>query len=146
MMYLIFFFQAEDGIRDLTVTGVQTCALPICLAEARIGRTHEREHEDAESRAERNHHSSERVQIVPAQADIDRQAYDHEGPADVCEQAGQDAPGSSRLECRLALERRGDFVDRQSMPRDEIDDLDEGVVLVAHRVPTTQPMNSTLPA
>src|SRR2546430_10387046 len=28
-----FFFQAEDGIRDLTVTGVQTCALPIspCL-------------------------------------------------------------------------------------------------------------------
>src|SRR6266853_5722672 len=31
-MFLIaffFFFQAEDGIRDLTVTGVQTCALPI---------------------------------------------------------------------------------------------------------------------
>src|SRR2546427_4784640 len=28
---LFFFFQAEDGIRDLTVTGVQTCALPICL-------------------------------------------------------------------------------------------------------------------
>src|SRR2546430_8586199 len=27
---LHFFFQAEDGIRDLTVTGVQTCALPIC--------------------------------------------------------------------------------------------------------------------
>src|SRR5688572_23688090 len=25
-----FFFQAEDGIRALTVTGVQTCALPIC--------------------------------------------------------------------------------------------------------------------
>src|SRR5207245_3073181 len=27
---LVFFFQAEDGIRDATVTGVQTCALPIC--------------------------------------------------------------------------------------------------------------------
>src|SRR5688572_30967097 len=26
---MFFFFQAEDGIRDLTVTGVQTCALPI---------------------------------------------------------------------------------------------------------------------
>src|SRR2546430_5024886 len=26
---LVFFFQAEGGIRDLTVTGVQTCALPI---------------------------------------------------------------------------------------------------------------------
>src|SRR2546427_5854158 len=28
--HFFFFFQAEDGIRDLTVTGVQTCALPIC--------------------------------------------------------------------------------------------------------------------
>src|SRR5205085_7996380 len=28
---MFFFFQAEDGIRDLTVTGVQTCALPILL-------------------------------------------------------------------------------------------------------------------
>src|SRR2546430_6997342 len=28
-MLICFFFQAEDGIRDLTVTGVQTCALPI---------------------------------------------------------------------------------------------------------------------
>src|SRR5690554_3429471 len=28
---LAFFFQAEDGIRDADVTGVQTCALPICL-------------------------------------------------------------------------------------------------------------------
>src|SRR2546430_9409626 len=27
----LFFFQAEDGIRDLTVTGVQTCALPISM-------------------------------------------------------------------------------------------------------------------
>src|SRR2546430_10715097 len=36
-----FFFQAEDGIRDLTVTGVQTCALPIfrskTLVEIRLG-------------------------------------------------------------------------------------------------------------
>src|SRR2546421_884337 len=29
-----FFFQAEDGIRDLIVTGVQTCALPISAAQA----------------------------------------------------------------------------------------------------------------
>src|SRR2546430_9658651 len=32
-----FFFQAEDGIRDLTVTGVQTCALPICAVRDRPG-------------------------------------------------------------------------------------------------------------
>src|SRR5256885_12005494 len=31
---LCFFFQAEDGIRDYKVTGVQTCALPIFLAHA----------------------------------------------------------------------------------------------------------------
>src|SRR5256885_14170288 len=29
---ILFFFQAEDGIRDYKVTGVQTCALPIALA------------------------------------------------------------------------------------------------------------------
>ena len=31
MMLVTFFFQAEDGIRDGHVTGVQTCALPICF-------------------------------------------------------------------------------------------------------------------
>src|SRR5256885_5744611 len=32
-----FFFQAEDGIRDYKVTGVQTCALPICPAGSAPG-------------------------------------------------------------------------------------------------------------
>src|SRR2546430_5299802 len=31
-----FFFQAEDGIRDLTVTGVQTCALPISVTWTKV--------------------------------------------------------------------------------------------------------------
>ena len=31
----VFFFQAEDGIRDYKVTGVQTCALPICINPGR---------------------------------------------------------------------------------------------------------------
>src|SRR3712207_7009074 len=31
--YCFFFFQAEDGIRDIGVTGVQTCALPIFLLQ-----------------------------------------------------------------------------------------------------------------
>src|SRR5690348_17786812 len=30
LFFFFFFFQAEDGIRDGRVTGVQTCALPIC--------------------------------------------------------------------------------------------------------------------
>src|SRR5438270_13043051 len=50
---LFFFFQAEDGIRDLTVTGVQTCALPICArAEGRlrggVGVTARRQQPDVE--------------------------------------------------------------------------------------------------
>src|SRR5690625_4642051 len=37
-MFIVFFFQAEDGIRDGHVTGVQTCALPIFpLRGARAG-------------------------------------------------------------------------------------------------------------
>src|SRR5205807_3945454 len=34
-MFFCFFFQAEDGIRDYKVTGVQTCALPILISSAR---------------------------------------------------------------------------------------------------------------
>src|SRR5206468_7008584 len=33
-LLVFFFFQAEDGIRDLIVTGVQTCALPISASTA----------------------------------------------------------------------------------------------------------------
>src|SRR6266542_1416598 len=32
----LFFFQAEDGIRDATVTGVQTCALPIWIGTTAV--------------------------------------------------------------------------------------------------------------
>src|SRR2546426_5858445 len=42
--FFFFFFQAEDGIRDYKVTGVQTCALPICPARQvlRLGEELER--------------------------------------------------------------------------------------------------------
>src|SRR5437867_13102229 len=43
-MLVVFFFQAEDGIRDRTVTGVQTCALPI-FGQAE---PHEGQHGDGE--------------------------------------------------------------------------------------------------
>src|SRR5258706_13571920 len=36
MMLFFFFFQAEDGIRDWSVTGVQTCALPISLCRTHL--------------------------------------------------------------------------------------------------------------
>src|SRR5690606_40493317 len=44
ILILFFFFQAEDGIRDFHVTGVQTCALPICGATAFLAALAERLH------------------------------------------------------------------------------------------------------
>src|SRR3970282_2773807 len=58
-MLFCFVFQAEDGIRDLYVTGVQTCALPIylhSLTERRFGR---RPSSDPHGR-EAEHRSEER--------------------------------------------------------------------------------------
>src|SRR2546425_11710508 len=51
--FIFFFFQAEDGIRDKLVTGVQTCALPIYLPargidRERPGRARSHEREDDE--------------------------------------------------------------------------------------------------
>src|SRR5687767_15604170 len=37
-IFFFFFFQAEDGIRDKLVTGVQTCALPIFVGRRSLGR------------------------------------------------------------------------------------------------------------
>src|SRR5438445_7667845 len=39
-MCFCFFFQAEDGIRDIGVTGVQTCALPILVSVAVDAKAH----------------------------------------------------------------------------------------------------------
>src|SRR5439155_17962759 len=57
-VFLVFFFQAEDGIRDGHVTGVQTCALPIYAAAdgrrrrfARGGRRRSRGPRDMSGRA-----------------------------------------------------------------------------------------------
>src|SRR5256886_7270573 len=46
--FMFFFFQAEDGIRDLTVTEVQTCALPISRAALRARLVHPATHEQVD--------------------------------------------------------------------------------------------------
>src|SRR5439155_3742933 len=52
-LLFFFFFQAEDGIRDGHVTGVQTCALPICDADDGGQRTDgDRDRRGAERRPE----------------------------------------------------------------------------------------------
>src|SRR5437762_8347094 len=66
--FFFFFFQAEDGIRDTSVTGVQTCALPICHLFRREPGVlpHRRDHrdpdvgEDVGGRAPDREHAEER--------------------------------------------------------------------------------------
>src|SRR5207248_7520509 len=57
MTSLYFFFQAEDGIRDRTVTGVQTCALPILHVHMNYGGAYHNTpgHLAAQARAEDLH-------------------------------------------------------------------------------------------
>src|SRR2546427_7937112 len=65
---VFFFFQAEDGIRDLTVTGVQTCALPILALRATVylgllGREGLRE--VAELCVQKTHHAARLAAAIP---------------------------------------------------------------------------------
>src|SRR5438270_10355120 len=57
LYFCFFFFQAEDGIRDLTVTGVQTCALPILIHL--VGEEADADDEEAED-GQRDQHLDER--------------------------------------------------------------------------------------
>src|SRR5688572_14576253 len=54
-----FFFQAEDGIRDLTVTGVQTCALPISLRRGAVRDRQVRAPADRSAEARRGRQGAE---------------------------------------------------------------------------------------
>src|SRR5258708_10081594 len=53
LWFFFFFFQAEDGIRDDLVTGVQTCALPILLPEHHFRRARVLRTDDADRAPER---------------------------------------------------------------------------------------------
>src|SRR5688500_19279909 len=64
---LLFFFQAEDGIRDYKVTGVQTCALPIYLSFPEIGKLFNDKHHSTVM------YSVEKIdQLRAGDADLDR--------------------------------------------------------------------------
>src|SRR5699024_12094325 len=66
---VFFFFQAEDGIRDRNVTGVQTCALPILRSGTRSARP------PSLSRAGRRHEGTGPVTLTPVRAYPDRVDY-----------------------------------------------------------------------
>src|SRR5207249_9197920 len=95
-LFRLFFFQAEDGIRDRNVTGVQTCALPISHGVDRLqglplGPGADGQHGDDRAGAEDDPQRREhRAQPVAAQAldaraegfaDIDHRAASVGGPA-----------------------------------------------------------------
>src|SRR5688572_31828611 len=86
-----FFFQAEDGIRDLTVTGVQTCALPICRRRpsraARVGRLDDR-----------RRNSCRRYAVRDPGARAGRRGRSEEHTSELQSQ--------SNLVCRLLLEKK----------------------------------------
>src|SRR5688572_31326339 len=94
--YCFFFFQAEDGIRDLTVTGVQTCALPISTAAA-IRAVHRR--------IQRGARRAPRVRLVPPRpfgcaagsvGEVRRRSEEHTS----------ELQSQSNLVCRLLLEKK----------------------------------------
>src|SRR2546430_6560795 len=86
MLFFFFFFQAEDGIRDLTVTGVQTCALPICEGVEFRGRT----------------------RISPKRAAEDLLKIDGHGARHMgrSEEHTSELQSQSNLVCRLLLEKK----------------------------------------
>src|SRR5437870_13149537 len=91
---VLFFFQAEDGIRDGHVTGVQTCALPICHGQAR---TVER---DGEAEV------AERCRAVLAQPDVAglEVAVNDAAPVRVLQRAADFASDTHRFVRREAVE------------------------------------------
>src|SRR2546421_5097925 len=106
LIVLFFFFQAEDGIRDLIVTGVQTCALPIF---------DRREHHTARDHARRHRGGgASRRPSVPAphrqdaQASFRRSAHPHHRRRHPgrSEEHTSELQSRSDLVCRLLLEKK----------------------------------------
>src|SRR2546426_3545435 len=105
--FFFFFFQAEDGIRDYKVTGVQTCALPISfvaeLEDVVIDRR--RRHERPEAVAPRDQ--------VLALEQLQRLPEGHERDAEARREPAlgvEPRPGTERALADPRTQRLGDLV------------------------------------
>src|SRR2546430_13409789 len=105
MCCFYFFIQAEDGIRDLTVTGVQTCALPI----SGFCRRHQ---------AARRHDPLETGRRCPEIPRAGRNAGRDRRARARSEEHTSELQSQSNLVCRLLLEKKKNSVrlDRESSP------------------------------
>src|SRR5688572_31253538 len=93
--YSSFFFQAEDGIRDLTVTGVQTCALPISEGHVLLW--------DVSRRVLRLHGL---LRADARQDPIRSVAFSQDGSWVRSEEHTSELQSQSNLVCRLLLEKK----------------------------------------
>src|SRR2546425_7968769 len=104
---VVFFFQAEDGIRDKLVTGVQTCALPISLVDARELGAERRRPDDA--RVEHSGHA-EVVHVRVLAGDLGGDVGARERFADDrvlrSEEHTSELQSLAYLVCRLLLEKK----------------------------------------
>src|SRR2546426_4786877 len=116
-LFIFFFFQAEDGIRDYKVTGVQTCALPIYVVEDDV-REEVRDGIDLPDdrplvQEEHLEHVRERPRgptaCVELDADVLAEAVEegHEGPGKLRREEGPLDAVSWRFGRVLAHHRRG---------------------------------------
>src|SRR5206468_7398021 len=98
---VFFFFQAEDGIRDLIVTGVQTCALPISQTTRPRLQTF-----GASSGGGPTPHPRVRMELAAARAPRDPGACRARGPSPRSEEHTSELQSRSELVCRLLLEKK----------------------------------------
>src|SRR2546421_1456551 len=97
--FVFFFFQAEDGIRDLIVTGVQTCALPICLRRQIVTTLVQRCREPVDG-------GGGRPQLVCGERDEIALNLRHLNDALRSEEHTSELQSRSDLVCRLLLEKK----------------------------------------
>src|SRR5256885_7859285 len=117
-----FFFQAEDGIRDYKVTGVQTCALPICaLADLLLNRPNV---EDVDVAADRLH-------VEPHRGHLALEALPGllERHIEALRAAFPRVPMENRIaQCRLhrpgEAREEHDMADGEPAPEDVVESLD----------------------
>src|SRR2546429_5224036 len=104
---MMFFFQAEDGIRDVAVTGVQTCALPISKSILHLQEILVVTQDSGAGNLLRSSVGSQQIEAV-----ADLLGLDHLGPAAPLQLTVRSEEHTSELQsrlhlvCRLLLEKK----------------------------------------
>src|SRR3712207_9021338 len=99
-MSRVFFFQAEDGIRDIGVTGVQTCALPIFAHGAQI--TPRKIHLYSKHHEDKHHHEQPETKRAQELGNrLMRRILGQQTVVHITSRAGISTPPTDRKSTRL---------------------------------------------